>query len=98
MKNCDNETVEDFGREWKTFSQKKHISELKKIYNNYFKIFPFERISKNSFGFDAGCGSGRWAQFMAPNVKELHCIEPSKEAINVAKNNLKKIKNFKFIN
>ncbi len=98
MKNYDSKTVKDFGSEWSTFSQKKNISELKKIYNNYFKIFPFNKINKNSFGFDAGCGSGRWAQFIAPNVKELHCIEPSKEAINVAKINLKKFKNCKFIN
>ena len=31
-----------------------------------------------------GCGSGRWAQFVAPRVKKLFCIDPS-EAINVAK-------------
>jgi SAM-dependent methyltransferase len=31
-----------------------------------------------------GCGSGRWARFLAPLVGRLHCIDPS-EAINVAK-------------
>ena len=36
-----------------------------------------------------GCGSGRWAQFVAPRVKQLICIDPS-EAINVAKKNLDK--------
>ena len=32
-----------------------------------------------------GCGSGRWANFIAPKVKILNCIEPSKQALDVAK-------------
>lgn len=34
-----------------------------------------------------GCGSGRWARFMAPRVGRLNCIDPSL-AINVARNAL----------
>ena len=41
-----------------------------------------------------GCGTGRWAKFVAPKVGKLNCIDPS-EAINVAKK-LKKFKNIKY--
>ena len=37
-----------------------------------------------------GCGSGRWAKFIAPKVKVLNCIEPSDKALKIAKQNLKK--------
>ena len=63
------------------------------LYNNYFSIFPFDNIGKNSVGFDMGCGTGRWAKFVAPKVKRLNCIEPSKLALKEAKLNLKDFKN-----
>ena len=34
-----------------------------------------------------GCGSGRWARFIAPRVGRLHCIDPS-NALAVAKQTL----------
>ena len=45
-----------------------------------------------------GCGSGRWAKFIAPKVKVLNCIEPSDKALKIAKQNLKNFKNCKFEN
>ena len=45
-----------------------------------------------------GCGSGRWAKFIAPNVKTLNCIEPSSKALKIAQKNLRKFKNCKFEN
>ena len=79
-----NQVINDFGKEWSFFTQK-NKNELSKVYNQYFNIFPWEIVNKNSIGFDMGCGSGRWAQFVSPNVKLLNCIEPSYEAIRVAK-------------
>jgi SAM-dependent methyltransferase len=38
--------------------------------------------------FDLGCGSGRWARLVAPRVGQLHCIDPSPAALNVARQNL----------
>lgn len=35
-----------------------------------------------------GCGSGRWARRVAPKVGRLHCIDPSSDAIDVAKASL----------
>jgi Leucine-rich repeat (LRR) protein len=38
-----------------------------------------------------GCGSGRWAKFVAPKVGLLNCIDPS-IAIKLHKKNLKNLK------
>ena len=70
-----------------------------KIFNDYFKIFPWEEIDKNkSTGIDIGCGSGRWSKFVADNTKELILLDPSVQALDVAKKNLNKKKNIKFLN
>ena len=96
MKNLDKKTIESFGDEWVYFDQSNlKKKEVYKIFKSYFSIFPFNKISKSSEGFDMGCGNGRWAQFVAPKVGLLHCIDPS-VAIHVAKKNLKKFKNIKF--
>ena len=96
MKNLDKKTVESFGDEWIRFDQSKmENKEAYKIFNNYFSIFPLERLSKRSEGFDMGCGSGRWAKFIAPKVRLLHCIDPSR-AIQVAKKKLKKFNNVSY--
>ena len=93
-----NKVIKSFGNEWNRFDQSDLDSkELDKIFNDYFKIFPWNSIVKNAVGFDMGCGSGRWAKVVAPRVGKLNCIEPS-SAINIAKKNLKKIKNVKYIN
>jgi ubiquinone/menaquinone biosynthesis C-methylase UbiE len=92
--NIDHKVVSDFGLEWNKFDYKKvNKKYLKKIFNDYFGIFPFEKINKNSIGFDMGSGTGRWAKFIAPKVKKLYCIEPSSLAIKKAKVNLKLYKN-----
>jgi SAM-dependent methyltransferase len=96
VKNLDKKTIESFGDEWVYFDQSNlKKKEVYKTFKSYFSIFPFNKISKSSEGFDMGCGSGRWAQFVAPKVGLLHCIDPS-VAIHVAKKNLKKFKNIKF--
>ena len=90
-----NDIINDFGKEWGFFKQG-NKKELRKVFNQYFHIFPWELITSKSEGFDMGCGSGRWAQFVAPKVGILNCIEPSESAIRVAKTNLKFNKNCKF--
>ena len=91
--------VKDFGDEWKRFDQSiVEKSELKNIFDQYFNIFPLKELNKKLVGFDLGCGSGRWAKFIAPKVKKLNCIDPSLDAINVAKKNLTNFKNINYIN
>ena len=94
--NIDQATVHGFGDEWTRFDQSK-LSEVdaKKIFENYFAIFPWDSISKNSVGFDLGCGSGRWAKFVAPHVRKLYCIDPS-AALDIAKANLSNFSNCEF--
>lgn len=95
--NVDQHVVEDFGKEWQTFNHSDlTIDQISKAFNQYFDIFPFEKINKYSAGFDMGCGSGRWAKLLAPNVACLTCIDPSPLALEQAKANLKEFKNVVF--
>jgi ubiquinone/menaquinone biosynthesis C-methylase UbiE len=94
--NADSKVVAGFGDEWSRFDQSELTSaELAKMFDNYFNIFPWEKLPANAIGFDLGCGSGRWAKLVAPRVGTLHCIDPS-EALDVAKRNLKDANNCKF--
>tara|TARA_B110000114_G_C15070979_1_gene389585 strand:+ start:608 stop:1435 length:828 start_codon:yes stop_codon:yes gene_type:complete len=95
-KNIDNKTVQSFGDEWSRYDQSGMSDEESlKIFNEYFSIFPWNLISDRSEGFDMGCGSGRWARWMAEKVGILNCIDPS-DAIEISKNNLKNFKNINY--
>lgn len=98
MKNIDTKVVEDFGKEWSRFTQGDPglDKELILLFDKYFSIFPWNKISKKSIGFDLGCGSGRWAKFVAPKVAKLYCIDPAQSALNVSKKNLAPFKNVEF--
>ena len=99
MKNIDKKTVEDFGEEWNKYNQSSiPDEELKKSWNQYFDMFSFEELSNDSEGFDMGCGSGRWAKFVANKVHLLNCVDPSEKALNVAKRNLSNFSNIRYFN
>ena len=96
--NIDNKVINDFNEEWQKYNYLNFKKEkLKIFFNQYFEIFPWGKINQNSIGFDMGCGSGRWAKFVAPHVKNLNCIDPSFKALESAKFNLKHLKNVNFI-
>ena len=85
VKNLDLSTVNSFGDEWSRFDQTAlSEEEARRIFDEYFAVFPWDKLSKSATGFDMGCGSGRWAKLMAPRVGHLHCIDPSL-ALNVAR-------------
>jgi len=85
MKNLDIDTVKSFGDEWSRFDQSTlSLEEVRKVFNEYFSIFPWSILPENATGFDMGCGSGRWAKIVAPRVGHLNCIDPS-SALDVAK-------------
>jgi SAM-dependent methyltransferase len=87
--NIDLDTVKGFGQEWSRYDQSRLSSnEQRRIFEQYFGIFPWERLPADAQGFDLGCGSGRWAQLVAPRVALLHCIDASEAAIGVARKNL----------
>jgi len=85
-KNIDERVVEHFGQEWSAYgSHTPPKDEHRRLFEEYFSTFPFDRLPSGSEGFDAGCGSGRWADFVAERVGKLHCIDASSEALNVAR-------------
>ena len=94
--NLDADTVKSFGDEWSRFDQSElPTAEAQRIFDEYFAVFPWDKLPKNAFGFDMGCGSGRWAKLMAPRVGHLHCIDPS-SALEVAKSALSSETNVTF--
>jgi SAM-dependent methyltransferase len=97
QENIDAKTVRGFGDEWKRFDQTGlTVDELRDIFYHYFKIFPWDVLPPGAIGCDAGCGSGRWAQFVLPRVGQLHCVDASEEALEVARRNLKAFGNCTF--
>jgi SAM-dependent methyltransferase len=95
--NIDRATVRDFGREWQRFDQTgMSHEEMLRIFGQYFAIFPWERLSPDATGFDAGCGTGRWAALVAPRVGHLHCVDASDDALSVARKNLAGVRNVSF--
>jgi SAM-dependent methyltransferase len=66
------------------------------MFDNYFSIFPWDRLPKHAVGFDLGCGSGRWAKLVAPRVGKLYLFDPSEDALNVARRNLSEADNVEF--
>lgn len=96
LTNVHTETVQSFGDEWERFDQTDlPDAEARKIFDEYFAVFPWEALPAEAQGFDMGCGSGRWARFIAPRVGHLHCIDPS-SAIEVAKKALAGANNVTF--
>src|SRR5437764_232010 len=86
--NANDAVIQGFGEEWVKFDNSQlSEEEAEEIFRQYFKIFPWSEISRDSVGFDLGCGTGRWAGFVAGRVGHLTCIDPS-EAIEVARRRL----------
>lgn len=89
MANVDHRTVEDFGDEWETFDQSGlEEQEGERLFSSYFAVFPWHRVGSDAEGFDMGCGSGRWAKYVARRIGTLHCIDASAKALDVARRTL----------
>jgi SAM-dependent methyltransferase len=90
--NLDLRVASGFGREWSTFRQDTdHLSREQRqaIFDDYFRIFPWHLLPPGGgVGLDVGCGTGRWSVLVAPRVQHLHLLDPSAEALSVAKQNL----------
>ena len=87
--NIDEKTVRSFGEEWSAYDQSRLTEEeLARRFDEYFSIFPWGDLPDGAVGADIGCGSGRWALRVAPEVGLLHCIDASEQALAVARRNL----------
>ena len=82
----DRKTVEGFGQEWRKFDHSSaDVAELRRIFTSYFTLFPWNDLRPDAIGLDVGCGTGRWAMLAAPRVGALIALDPSAEALDVAK-------------
>ena len=96
-RNLDAATVEGFGAEWAAYDQRDlEEDECRALAERYFSIFPFDALPADAEGYDLGCGSGRWAAFIAPCVRLLHCIDPAAQALKVARCRLANQANVQF--
>jgi ubiquinone/menaquinone biosynthesis C-methylase UbiE len=98
--NLDLQVARGFGREWSTFRQDSdHLSQQQRqaIFEDYFRIFPWHLLPPGGgVGLDVGCGTGRWSMLIAPRVQYLHLLDPSAEALNVARENLRGMNNVSY--
>ncbi len=97
--NVDVQTALGFGDEWSRFPQDRLTPEIReKVFLDYFSLFDWSRLPVDAIGADIGCGSGRWAQLVAPKVGHLILIDVSSQALEVAKANLRDNPNVSFHN
>lgn len=97
--NLDVQTVRGFGDEWSRFTQDQLGADVREqIFSDYFSLFDWSALPPDPVGADIGCGSGRWAQVVAPRVGHLMLIDASPEALEVAKSNLDGVANASFLN
>jgi SAM-dependent methyltransferase len=95
--NYDRKVLDGFGDEWGRFDQRTmDEAEARALFERYFAIFPWAALPERAEGFDAGCGSGRWARFVAPRVGRIHCVDGSPDALRVARANLAAYANCEF--
>ena len=89
MQNEHRATVSGFGEEWSRFDNTTlGDAERAEIFAQYFGQFPWASLPTHPIGFDAGCGSGRWAAVVAGRVGALHCVDASAAALDVARRQL----------
>ncbi len=95
--NLDVHVVRDFGSEWSRFDQSSlSAADQAEMFEGYFHIFPWDSLPPDSLGADIGCGSGRWASLVAPRVGHLSLVDPSGDALAVARQNLSNVANVSF--
>jgi ubiquinone/menaquinone biosynthesis C-methylase UbiE len=75
-RNIDKTTVKSFGEEWLKFNVFSP-RDIERIGNDYFDLLPEELKSTHTKALDIGCGTGRWALYLANKVGSIECIDPS---------------------
>lgn len=95
--NMNADVVRDFGFEWSRFDQSSlRTVDQVEMFEGYFHIFPWDSLPPKSTGADISCGSGRWASLVAPRVGHLSMVDPSGEALAIARQSLSNAANVSF--
>jgi SAM-dependent methyltransferase len=91
--------VAHFGQEWSRFDQQRGwgAGQLEQMFDSYFAPLPPKVLCGTAIVGDFGAGSGRWASIVADRVAHLYLIEPSREAMAVARHSLRDANNVTFI-
>ena len=96
-RSLDARVIKGFGQEWSRFrNDQLAVEEMQEMFDLYTSVFPWDQLPECAEGFDAGCGSGRWARLFAERVGQLHCIDASKAALDVSRETLSDLHNVKF--
>ena len=74
--NIDWDTANSFGDEWGKFGSF-NAHELRVAGDQYFDIVDDAMAEQDSQVLDVGCGSGRWAKYLAPRVGFIEAVDPS---------------------
>lgn len=82
-----------FGEEWSEHGEV--LPEHRREFENYFDLADVSSLEQARVA-DLGCGSGRWATFVAPHCREIVLVDFS-EAIFVARENLRAADNAAFV-
>lgn len=82
--NIDKVTVASFGEEWSKFSSFAE-DEITKIGDHYFDIVDRSVLNNNTVALDMGCGTGRWSKYLAPKVKFIEAMDPSKAVLSASR-------------
>lgn len=97
--NRDSDTVKAFSAQWSRFEgMSRNPQEVRALFDRFFDVFPWDKVTDKSQGFEMGCGTGRFAQFVAPKVGKLFCVDPAPDAIRIAKKMLEPFDNTVLLN
>jgi 2-polyprenyl-3-methyl-5-hydroxy-6-metoxy-1,4-benzoquinol methylase len=82
--NLDRATVEGFGHEWQRFDEFTD-EEVHRGGQEYFGDLLTDRMLDGARVLDVGCGSGRWARYLAARAACVDAVDPSQAALVAAR-------------
>lgn len=96
MNNIDSATARAFDEKWAaSYGGTRNSERERRGFEALFSLFPWDELAEAE-GFDLGCGQGRLALRVAPRVGRLHCIDPSRNGLAVARSAMKDFSNVEF--
>jgi ubiquinone/menaquinone biosynthesis C-methylase UbiE len=66
------------------------------LFGRYFSLVDLSALPRDAVVMDVGCGSGRWATFVAPHAGRIILVDAAAKALEVARSNLASHSNCEF--